>query len=104
MKTGSFMPPYIIVTKKVKSPLTNILDFLTTSTIAETEKGKNIIPAKYPALIIDDEADQASVNTKDMEKSEDPTTINGLIRKILSVFKCKSKRMDMLSITEFLQL
>ena len=90
MKTGSFMPPYIIVTKKVKSPLTNILDFLTTSTIAETEKGKKIIPAIYPALIIDDEADQASVNTKDMEKSEDPTTINGLIRKILSVFKCKS--------------
>ena len=90
MKTGSFIPPYIIVTKKVKKPLTNILEFLTTSTIAESENGRKSISAKYPALIIDDEADQASVNTKDMEKSEDPTTINGLIRKILSVFKCKS--------------
>lgn len=90
LKTGSFMPPYIIVTKKVKSPLNNILDFLTTSTIAESENGKKVIPATIPALIIDDEADQASVNTNDMEKSEDPTTINGLIRKILNVFKCKS--------------
>lgn len=90
MKAGSFIPPYIIVTKKVKSPLTNIFEFLTTSTIAESENGKNIIPAIYPALIVDDEADQASVNTKNMEKNEDPTTINGLIRKILNVFKCKS--------------
>lgn len=90
LKTGSYMPPYIIVTKKVKNPLNNILDFLTTSTIAESENGKKVIPATIPALIIDDEADQASVNTKDIEKSEDPTTINGLIRKILNVFKCKS--------------
>lgn len=90
MKAGSYIPPYIIVTKKVKGPLSNILDFITGSTIAETEKGKKIIPEKYSALIIDDEADQASVNTKDLDKSEDPTTINGLIRKILNVFKCKS--------------
>lgn len=90
MKAGSFIPPYIIVTKKIKSPLTNILEFLSTSTITELEDGKNIIPAKYPALIIDDEADQASVNTKDMEKNENPTTINGLVRRILNIFKCKS--------------
>lgn len=90
MKSGSFIPPYIIVTKKVKSPLTNILDFLTSSTIAENDHGKTVIPAKYPALIIDDEADQASVNTKDMEKSDSPTAINGLIRKILNIFQCKS--------------
>ncbi|MDX8420145.1 Z1 domain-containing protein [Stecheria sp. CLA-KB-P133] len=90
IKSTSITPPYIIVTKKVKSPLKNILEYLTTSTIAENEHGKNFIPATYPALIIDDEADQASVNTKNMEKSEDPTTINGLIRKILNVFKCKS--------------
>lgn len=88
LKKGSFIPPYIIVTKKIKTPLQNILKFLSSSTIAESENGKNVIPAKYPALIIDDEADQASINTKD-EKS-DPTTINGLIRKIISIFKCKS--------------
>lgn len=90
MKTGSFIPPYIIVTKKIKKPLNAILEFLTSSTIAESENGRNIIPSKYPALIIDDEADQASVNTNTMEKNEDPTAINGLIRKILNVFKCKS--------------
>lgn len=88
LKNGSFIPPYIIVTKKIKTPLQNIRNFLLSSTIAESENGKNVIPAKYPALIIDDEADQASINTKD-EKS-DPTTINGLIRQIISIFKCKS--------------
>lgn len=90
MMSGSYIPPYIFVTKKVKSPLTNILKFLSTSGITEVENGKNVIPVRYPALIIDDEADQASINTKDMDKSENPTTINGLVRKILNVFKCKS--------------
>ena len=88
LKNGSFIPPYIIVTKKIKTSLQNIRNFLLSSTIAESENGKNVIPAKYPALIIDDEADQASINTKD-EKS-DPTTINGLIRQLISIFKCKS--------------
>lgn len=88
LKNGSFIPPYIIVTKKIRKPLQNIQNFLSSSTIAESENGKNVIPAKYPALIIDDEADQASINTKD-EKSA-PTIINGLIRQIISIFKCKS--------------
>ena len=37
-----------------------------------------------PMLLIDDEADNASINTK---SKEDPTTINKLIRQLLSVFR-----------------
>lgn len=88
LRAGTFMPPYVIVTKKVKAPLQHILGFLSSSTITLLENGKNVIPVDYPALIIDDEADQASINTKDEDR--DPTTINGLIRQIINLFKCKS--------------
>ncbi len=90
LTTGSFMPPYIIITKKVSGVLSNIISSLSKNTIAQVVDGKKIIPAAYPALIIDDEADQASVNTKDMEKSDDPSTINGKIRKLLNLFECRS--------------
>ena len=48
------------------------------------------MPAKYPLLIIDDEADQASINNnvgkgKEAEETE-PTSINRLIRQILDLF------------------
>lgn len=90
MATGSFMPPFIIITKKVSSVLSNIISSMSKNTIAQVVEGKKIIPASYPALIIDDEADQASVNTRDMEKSDNPSTINGKIRKLLNLFECKS--------------
>lgn len=89
--------PFIIVTKKNAVVLRNILKYFGNSPIAETENGKKFIPADYPALIIDDEADQASVNTKSVrekdgsfKKDYDPSTINGLIRKLLRVFKTRS--------------
>ena len=41
-------------------------------------------------MIIDDEADQASVDTSDPNKNEDPKTINRLIRQILEVFNRKA--------------
>ena len=53
--------------------------------------------AKYPALIIDDEADQASINTRASYDDQgnilddyNPTTINGLIRELLNIFECRS--------------
>lgn len=88
--SGSFMPPFVIITKKVKSVLSNIISSLSKNTIAKAINGKKIIPASFPALIIDDEADQASVNVNDMDKTDDPSTINGLIRKLLNLFECKS--------------
>lgn len=93
----SMMPPFVIVTKKNAKVLRNILRFFTKSHCGEKIGGKKIIPSKFPALIIDDEADQASVNTKESYDEHgnilddySPTTINGLIRKLLMMFECHS--------------
>ena len=93
----SMMPPFMIVTKKNASVLRKILRFFRKNHCAEIIGGKKKIPAKYPALIIDDEADQASINTKESYDDQgnvlddyNPTTINGLIRELLSVFECRS--------------
>ena len=61
----SMVPPFIIVTKKNATVLRRILRFFRKNQCAEVIDGKKIITAKYPALIIDDEADQASINTND---------------------------------------
>lgn len=87
---GGYLPPFIIVTKKVKSPLTNIISSLRSSPLATKHNGKSIISKEYPALIIDDEADQASINTHKLDPAEDPTTINAKIRQLLNLFECKS--------------
>ena len=93
----SMMPPFIIVTKKNATVLRTILRFFRKNHCAEIIDGKKIIPAKYPALIIDDEADQASINTNETYDEFDnvlddynPTTINGLIRELLKMFECRS--------------
>ena len=93
----SMMPPFIIVTKKNATVLRTILRFFRKDHCAEIIDGKKIIPAKYPALIIDDEADQASINTNETYDEFDnvlddynPTTINGLIRELLKMFECRS--------------
>jgi len=49
----------------------------------QLEYQKNLFNLDIPVLIVDDEADQASVDTS---KDEDPKTINKLIRQILEVF------------------
>src|SRR5699024_6771642 len=91
------MPPFMIVTKKNASVLRRILRFFRKNHCAEIIDGKKKIPAKYPALIIDDEADQASINTNESYDDQgnvlddyNPTTINGLIRELLGVFECRS--------------
>ena len=93
----SMMPPFMIVTKKNAFVLRRILRFFRKNHCAEIIEGKKKIPAKYPALIIDDEADQASINTNESYDDHgnvlddyNPTTINGLIRELLGVFECRS--------------
>ena len=93
----SMMPPFMIVTKKNASVLRRVLRFFRKNHCAEIIDGKKKIPAKYPALIIDDEADQASINTNESYDDQgnvlddyNPTTINGLIRELLGVFECRS--------------
>ena len=67
--------PILIVIKKNTNTLTNVITWL------ENQYRNQI--AKHAMLLIDDESDYASINTKD---EEDPSTINRKIRKLLSLF------------------
>lgn len=72
--------PVVFVIKKNKSVLKNLESWLKTcNTDVSNEK------IDLPLLLIDDEADNASVNTK--KEDEDPTAINDGIRNILNLFR-----------------
>lgn len=71
--------PIVIVTKKNSNALRNIYEWL-----EEYSKLKNHDHIDSSLLLIDDEADFASVNTKKEEDS--PTAINSRIRSILELF------------------
>lgn len=83
--------PVIMVVKKNQSPLKNILSWLEVAggNLGHKEKGQPI--AGVPLLLIDDEADNASINTKDKPSADDDETnitkINKLIRLILAQFE-----------------
>ena len=66
--------PVVLVVKKNASILRNLLEWATS---LSTER-------PVPLLMIDDEADSASIDTNDKDK--DPTTINRLIRTFLKEF------------------
>ncbi|MBY6363258.1 Z1 domain-containing protein [Rhodococcoides corynebacterioides] len=67
---------YVVVVKKNSSPLKKLIGDL-----KPIQSGL----AELPALIIDDESDLASVNTKDPKKSAERTAINKLIREVMEV-------------------
>ena len=67
---------YVVVIKKNSAPLKKLIKDL---------KPMQAMLKELPALIIDDESDLASVNTKDPEKTSDRTTINKLITEILEI-------------------
>ena len=68
----------VFVIKKNTSVLTKLGDWLINMN-ADPHTGK----INAPMLLIDDEADNASINTK---SNEDPTKINGLIRRLVNIF------------------
>ena len=70
--------PIILVVKKNKSVLTNLYNWLTAKIAPEEQSSSKSL------LVIDDEADNASINTK---KDGDPSAINDCIRKILRKFQ-----------------
>ena len=72
--------PIIAIVKKNTTVLNKLLQI-----IEDTKATKGLSQIDIPTLIIDDEVDQASVNTKKIEL--DPARINGLIRKIVN--NCK---------------
>jgi len=69
--------PIILVIKKNYSTLNNILNWLKGTTTEEKL-------SSYPLLIIDDEADNASINTK--KDPNESTKINKQIREMLNLF------------------
>lgn len=77
---GNFSKPTILVVKKNKAVLTALKDWL--------KPGENKIDDKI--LIIDDEADNASLNIKKPNPNNEPSAINGLIRDIFNNFKIAS--------------
>ena len=71
--------PVVLVVKKNKNILNNLTRWLISNN-ADVSSGKIALPM----LLIDDEADSASVNTKKGE--DDPAAINAAIRKLLNCF------------------
>lgn len=69
--------PVLLVMKKNGSPLKNLITFL------DSQMKKGMHQLDLPLLLIDDEADNASVNAK---KDDDPATINKLIREVMKRF------------------
>jgi hypothetical protein len=87
--------PILLVVKKNASILRNVIKWATyIQQVKHPESGRLIVP-EVPLLVIDDEADNASINTRDIPYDEDgradpdydPTAINGLIRQLLHRFE-----------------
>ncbi len=70
--------PVVFVLKKNKSVLSQLERWLRVYNVPKSKKTIDL-----PMLLIDDEADNASINTKD---KENPTAINAAIRKLLALF------------------
>ena len=71
--------PVLLVVKKNKRILDNLISWLDANNTVNAG-GK----VDLPLLLIDDEADNASVNTRDSD--DDPTAINNCIRQLLGLF------------------
>lgn len=87
--------PILLVVKKNGSILRNLIKWATLiQQERHPESGRLVVP-DVPLLVIDDEADHASVNTKDTHYDENgvadpdsnPTVINGRIRQLLHQFE-----------------
>jgi hypothetical protein len=88
--------PFVLVVKKNASVLKRLVEYLRDHSPYSKQEpltGRLIVP-DVPLLLIDDEADQASVNTGELPLDEDgnvlddylPTTINKRIRELLQCF------------------
>src|SRR5690554_3421230 len=83
----SYKVPVVLVIKKNHRTLTNLLDWL-----RDNSARGDLEMIDQPMLLIDDEADNASINTKYVQSSKVRnlvTTINGQIRDLLNMFHRK---------------
>ncbi|BDX32257.1 endonuclease [Mycobacterium antarcticum] len=86
--------PLLLVVKKNKSILENLIAWATTTQQVLQQGATKARVPHVPLLVIDDECDHASVNTRDtfdtrtgaFDPDTDPTAINGCIRKLLDGF------------------
>lgn len=86
--------PVILVVKKNASVLKNLLRWIQSDGRVDQET-EEVTRENIPMLLIDDEADNASVDGKQAKRDEngkivedtDPTTINRLIRQLLKTFQ-----------------
>ncbi|MBD2465606.1 Z1 domain-containing protein [Oscillatoria sp. FACHB-1407] len=88
--------PLVLVVKKNKSVLNNLFNWALSSVrgIVDEESGRRIVRG-VPLLVIDDEADNGSIDTNPLVfddddniiEDHDPTKINALIRKLLYSFE-----------------
>ena len=90
--------PKIFVVKKNTKVLQYVFDNLSKNhAVAENSDGTKNFPCQYSLLLIDDEADQASLNNKyktdksgNISDESDVSKTNELIRRILGLFLCYS--------------
>ena len=76
--------PVLCVVKKNVTVLRNLYEWLQTG--RECRNGQDDVRLPWPLLFIDDEADNASINTNELSEEANPTKTNALIRKILKSF------------------
>lgn len=87
--------PLIFIMKKNATVLKNVLGWIQSCADASDERSCRRFIRNVPLLVVDDEADLASIDTKQQQFDEygnpdldhDPARINGLIRQILRSFE-----------------
>jgi hypothetical protein len=89
--------PVLLVVKKNATVLRNVIRWATSLDRVQHPTQERMVVPNLPLLVIDDEADYASVNTREVEferdedgrivDETDPTRINALIRELLFTFE-----------------
>lgn len=77
---GQLNVPMVLVIKKNSSTLKNLIEWLQEHSVSSASQ-----MVEYPMLLIDDEADNASINIK--HGREEVARINGQIRELLGLFR-----------------
>lgn len=79
VQLSNLKAPVLFVVKKNYNTLQNLLDWLN-----QQKVNNRMMPISEPMLLIDDEADNASINIK--QDQDDISRINGQIRELLTLF------------------